>query len=62
MAKYVIEMAAAALVKGTYRVEADSAEEAEAKALEHTGDVLWRYEGVQDDTVEVTMAIPEGGA
>ena len=51
--KYAVRMSATARVRGTYRTQADSPEHAEALAKEHSGDVSWKYEGADDDSIEV---------
>ena len=53
--KFRVNMTVMALMSGSYEVEAESEEEAERIAAEHTGDVLWKYEGADDSTVEATM-------
>jgi hypothetical protein len=46
-------MSAKALVKQTqFDVEASSAKEAEQIAKDRSGDFIWTYEGVDDDTIE----------
>lgn len=56
MAKYVVCLVGVANVHGRIVVTADSEDEAERIALEHTGDVEWTYDGVRDDEVEVITA------
>ena len=56
MPMFTVRMSAKALVKQTqFDVEARSAEEAEQIAKDRSGDFIWTYEGVDDDTIE-TMA------
>lgn len=54
MAKFIIESSATAIVSQTATIEAESAEEAEAKYLagEYNNHV-WHYRGVNDETVVV---------
>lgn len=50
---YRVDMSGMARMRGTYHAEAANEEEAGAEALRHIGDVDWRYDGMDDDTVEV---------
>ena len=50
--RYYVTLTGMAAMKQSQTVEADSAEEAEEIAKENTGDHLWKYEGMDDDTVE----------
>lgn len=59
MKKFRISMNALAVVEGEFVIEAESVEEAEAKVLEQTGDVLWEYRGIQDETVEIIFTQEE---
>ena len=53
MPKYTVRMSAKALVKQTqFDVEANSAEEAEQIAKDRSGDFIWTYEGVNDETID----------
>ena len=51
--KYRVDMAGFALMRGAIEVEAESKEEAARKAVASSGDVLWDYNGMEDDTIEV---------
>ena len=51
--KYRVDMAGLALMRGSIEVEAESEEEAARKAVASSGDVLWDYNGMDDDTLEV---------
>jgi hypothetical protein len=50
--RYYVTLAGMAAMKQSQTVEADSAEEAEEIAKENTGDHLWKYIEMDDDTVE----------
>lgn len=53
MPMFTVRMSAKALVKQTqFDVEASSAKEAEQIAKDRSGDFIWTYEGVDDDTIE----------
>lgn len=51
--KYRVDMAGLALMRGNIEVEAETKEEAAAKAVASSGDVLWDYNGMDDETIEV---------
>jgi len=53
--KYRVELSAKAYVKASVEVDATSRAEAETKALDtaYGGDVLWKYDGAEDDTAQV---------
>ena len=52
MAKYHVTMTGLSRVRASTTIFAVSPEEAEKVAKEKTGDVVWEYEGIEDDTVE----------
>jgi hypothetical protein len=58
--KYRVELSAKATVTTTVEVEAAIASEARAKAREQAqaGDVIWKYDGAEDDTIQVEFAYP----
>jgi len=58
MAKYRVELTAKAIVTGAIEVEADTASEARQKAREQAwaGNVIWKYDGTEDDTAQVESA------
>lgn len=51
--RYRVDMAGLALMRGNIEVEAETEEEAAVKAVASSGDVLWDYNGMEDDTIEV---------
>jgi hypothetical protein len=51
--RYRVDMSGLALMRGSVEVEADTEEEAAAKAVASSGDVLWDYNGMDDETIEV---------
>lgn len=55
MKQYNVSLTSEAIVKGSVTVEANSEEEAKAKAVElaSQGGIVWEYDGVLDGTVEV---------
>jgi hypothetical protein len=55
MAKYSVELTARAIVTTKVEVEASTAAEAAkvAKAQAYAGDVIWKYDGAEDDTAQV---------
>lgn len=54
--KYRVDMSGLALMRGLIEVEAETEEEAAAKAVGSSGDVLWSYNGMDDETIEVNSA------
>jgi hypothetical protein len=50
MKKYRVRMRGLAIVDGVYEVKAKSEQAAIDAAAEHTGDVLWDYEGLDKVT------------
>jgi hypothetical protein len=60
--KYQVELTARAIVETRVEVEADSADEAKARALQqaYSGDVIWKYDGAEDDTAQVEICEPLG--
>lgn len=53
--KHRILLTAQASVSCAVEIEADSTEEAETKAIDHarSGNVVWEYDGVDDESIEV---------
>jgi len=51
--RYRVDMSGLAMMRGNIEVEAESKEEAARKAVASSGDVLWDYNGMEDDTIEV---------
>lgn len=51
--RYRVDMSGLAFMRGNIEVEADSEEEAAKKAVDSSGNVLWDYNGMEDDTIEV---------
>lgn len=51
MPNFSVELSALADMVGHVEVEADSEEQAEAKAIEiaKSGDVLWKYNGIHEE-------------
>lgn len=47
-----VDLTGRAFMKGTLEIKANSKSEAEKLAKEHTGDVDWNYQGMDDSTVE----------
>lgn len=51
--KYRVDMSGLALMRGSIEVEAETEKEAATKAVASSGDVLWDYNGMDDETIEV---------
>mgnify|MGYP000894082857 CR=1 FL=1 len=51
--KYRVDMSGLAPMRGSIEVEAETEKEAAAKAVASSGDVLWDYNGMDDETIEV---------
>lgn len=51
--RFRVDMSGLALMRGSIEVEAETEEEAAAKAVASSGDVLWDYNGMDDETIEV---------
>jgi len=58
MPTYRVHLMATALVRATATVSADSPAAAAEAALRRAGDLDWRYDGVFDDTIEVSRCDP----
>lgn len=54
MAYFTVTFNALAFVTGSIRVRADSPKDAEDEAFKQLGDVLWQYQGLSEDPVEIT--------
>ena len=59
MAKYRVELTAKAIVVTSVVVEAEDPDKAEQAALAeaYSGDVLWKYDGAEDDTAQVESVV-----
>jgi hypothetical protein len=55
MAKFNVRLDAMAFVYQVHTIEADSEEEAFEQALERYGDEVWKYEGVDTDSILVEL-------
>lgn len=51
--RFRVDMSGLALMRGSIEVEAETEKEAAAKAVASSGDVLWDYNGMDDETIEV---------
>ena len=53
--KHRVLLTAQASVSCAVEIEAESQKEAEAKAIDHAraGNVVWEYDGVDDESIEV---------
>jgi hypothetical protein len=53
MPKFSVDVSAMAVVRTCVEVQAADAKEAESRAIEagKSGDVVWRYDGVEDDSL-----------
>ena len=51
--KYNVTMTGLARMRGGLSIEAETPEDAKALALTRARDVLWEYQGMEDETVEV---------
>lgn len=58
LVEYRVELSGMAYMRGTYYVHAKDAADAERLARENTGDVEWKYNGVDDSTIEVESVSP----
>lgn len=56
--RFRVDMSGLALMRGSIEVEAEDKKRAEEEALAHTGDVHWNYEGMDDETIEVSSVEP----
>ena len=52
---YRVDMTGLACMRGNITVIAEDKKDAENKARASTGDVEWRYEGMQDETIEYAV-------
>ena len=59
MPRFQVAASADAIMRASTYVEADTQEEAEIAAKEffESGDAIWNYDGVLDETIEVERAI-----
>lgn len=56
MKAFRLEMTGLAAMRGSITIEAENEEEACAKAKERSGDILWHYQGMRDETIEAEVA------